>query len=239
MTSISIHPSLPEISYEFTPYIPDTSMQIRLVNAVTKTMKMYFNAQSILGFKVVFDIQHGDPETFKSERTIYITAMSMYWCQFIYQYAHEFCHLLIPEPVPYHFKWFEESLCDLSSIFFLKVLRDEWSSFFPEYASYTDAVCSYISSLSNGTAFPLNSLSVPDSQTYLYLSLNRYDRGMNRYFSMQMLPIFEAHPDIWRAVPLLHKVSDAQSFKDYLLHWRNISGQDCIDDIISLIKPCG
>lgn len=241
MTSIPIHPSLPEISYSFAPYIPNTSMQIRLVSAVTETMKEYFDIPSVPDFKVKFDIRHECPETFKDERLIYITAIDIYWSQFIYQYAHEFCHLLIPEPIPYHRKWFEESICELSSLFFLNRLEERWERFFPDdQGKYLPLIREYISDIlkSGFTPFPLESLSIPDSAISLHLAVERYDRKINKYLALQMLPIFESHPDIWRAVPLLCKVSDAQSFKDYLLQWRDISGQDYIDNIISLIQLC-
>ena len=60
--------------------------------------------------------------------TILLSARECYWYQFIYQFAHEYCHILIGTEKTYflcaegkyHFMWLEEALCQLAS---LDVLR--------------------------------------------------------------------------------------------------------------------
>ena len=55
-----------------------------------------------------------DPE----ESIIVLSAEGNHWCQWIYQYAHEFCHHLIGGKMTGETKgliWLEESLCHISS----------------------------------------------------------------------------------------------------------------------------
>lgn len=224
-----------DVTCAFTPYEPDTFMQMRLVNVVTSIMKNYFFIHSLKSFEIIFDVRHDTPETFKQLRKIYIPALDIYWCQIIFQYSHEFCHLLIPEPIPNHFKWFEETICDLSSLFFLQVLAKKWISFFPEHANYQSSITKYISNLTVGTPFPLESLADANSDTYLYLSNECYNRDMNRFFALQMLPIFNNHPILWKAVPRLCDGADSSSFLEYLQCWKHNTNQHYIDEIISKI----
>lgn len=60
--------------------------------------------------------------------TILLSARGFFWYKFIYQFAHEYCHILIGTEKTYflcaegkyHFMWLEEALCQLAS---LDVLR--------------------------------------------------------------------------------------------------------------------
>ena len=229
--------SVPETTCVFKPYKPNIKMQIRLVNTVTSEMKNFFDIHTLEPFKIIFEITHSSPETFKQTRQIYIPALDVYWCQIIYQYAHEFCHLLIPEPIPLNFKWFEESICDLASLFFLQVLSEKWITFFPEYTNFQNHIAKYITDLSTGTPFPLELLSDTNTDIYLYLSNEPYNRAMNRFFALQIFPVFKSHHSLWKAVPQLCDGADSSSFLEYLQSWKQNTIQDCINKIISKIHP--
>lgn len=62
-----------------------------------------------------------------SEHVIWLTASEDAWCQWIYQFAHEYCHHLIDGPMTGGLKglnWFEEVLCHTASLFCLERLAD-------------------------------------------------------------------------------------------------------------------
>ena len=140
-------------NHVFYTYTPDRFLVMRITNMVTSLMKDAFKINDLASFNVLHDIQHGDPETIKSERLIYVTAVDIYWAQIIFQYSHELCHLLIEEPIPEHFKWFEESLCDLASIYFLYESAEKWPLSFPDHLDYQTKIRNYISDLSVGEKF--------------------------------------------------------------------------------------
>lgn len=69
------------------------------------------------------DLGRGHPQYSKSGKnyTIYLSARENYWSKYIYQFAHEYCHFLIYDPLDGKLEttfWFEESVCELASMFF-------------------------------------------------------------------------------------------------------------------------
>ena len=223
-------------NHVFCAYTPDRSIVTRIINMVTSLMKNAFKINDIASFDVLYDIRHGTPETFKSKRLIYVTAVDIYWAQNIFQYSHELCHLLITEPIPECFKWFEESICDLASIFFLHESEKNWASYFPDHLDYKPKIQKYISDLSSGAPFPLNDLFNEQSECAIYLRSHRYDRNKNRYVALSLLPIFISNPILWKSVPLLCRGANAKSFKDFLEQWRDNSDNKNIDQIINLFS---
>lgn len=221
-------------NHVFCAYTPDRSLVMRITNMVTSLMKDTFKINDLASFNVLYDIQHGDPETIKSERLIYVTAVDIYWAQIIFQYSHELCHLLIEEPIPEQFKWFEESLCDLASIYFLHESEENWPSFFPDQPDYQEKIRKYIFNLSPGEKFPLKELFDNQSEHSTYMKMHRYDRDKNRYIAHSLFTIFKGSPQLWKSVPLLCSASNAKSFKDFLHQWRNSSKDENIDQIIQL-----
>ena len=206
-------------NHVFCAYTPDRSLVMRITNMVTSLMKDTFKINDLASFNVLYDIQHGDPETIKSERLIYVTAVDIYWAQIIFQYSHELCHLLIAEPIPEQFKWFEESLCDLASIYFLQESAEKWPLSFPDHLDYQAKIRNYISDLSVGEKFQLKELFNEQSEYSIYLKTNRYDRSKNRHVALSMLPIFKAAPQIWKSVPLLRTGAEEETLKGFLQRW--------------------
>lgn len=221
-------------NHTFCPYNPNRSIVMRITNMVTSLMKDSFKNNDLAPFNVLYDVQHGTPETFKTKREIYIPAVDIYWAQIIFQYSHELCHLLIEEPIPEHFKWFEESLCDLASIYFLYESAEKWPLSFPDHLDYQAKIRNYISDLSVGEKFQLKELFNEQSEYSIYLKTNRYDRSKNRHVALSMLPIFKDAPQIWKSVPLLCTGAEEETFKGFLQRWKNSSGEENIDQIIQL-----
>ena len=68
---------------------------------------------------------------------VQLTATERHWCQYAYQFAHEFCHLVID---PYRCEgdvtqWFEEVVCELASVFVLRRMAERWRSH-PPYPNW-------------------------------------------------------------------------------------------------------
>ncbi len=60
---------------------------------------------------------------------ITISATNNYWGQWVYEFAHEYCHHLINGELTGEIKgllWFEEVLCELSSMYNLYVIAKSW-----------------------------------------------------------------------------------------------------------------
>ena len=61
--------------------------------------------------------------------TIFLYTHNNYWSQYVYQFAHEFCHHVVGGPLDGLLDssfWFEESLCELASCYFMKKVIGIW-----------------------------------------------------------------------------------------------------------------
>ena len=73
-----------------------------------------------------------DPRVFDARRPyqIRLNARDTYWSQYVYQFCHELCHVMINfDRYPGHkHRWFDESLCELASLFVLHRLAASWAA---------------------------------------------------------------------------------------------------------------
>ncbi len=61
---------------------------------------------------------------------IHLSTKENYWCQWIYQFSHEYCHHLIDGELVGDKKgliWFEECICELASMWQLYIFFSKWS----------------------------------------------------------------------------------------------------------------
>lgn len=124
-----------------------------LINYISNTLS---KASAIESMKTVV-ICHGSDDVpmcsiLGNTHIISLVVQENYWCQWVYQYSHEFCHHLIDGKMTGDLKgmkWFEECLCHTASMFCLAELSDQelWCQW--GYPSYALAVCQYLDQMLN------------------------------------------------------------------------------------------
>ena len=168
--------------------------------------------------------------------TVLLNARDNYWCQFIYQFAHEYCHILsnyeslIDNPN----NWFHESLCELASVFVLKGMAVKWlrEPTIPGRESYAEAINTYVRdwmSREETHLSPGETLSEwviyrePEFRREpLTLEKQRLNQALIAY---ELLPIFETQPSGWNAITTLP--TSESNLKEYLGEWHsNVDGYD-------------
>ena len=146
------------------------------------------------------------------------------WWRWTYQFAHEYCHHLINGPMSGGIKgllWFEETMCDLSSIFHLRRLI---------------ALCDVfqINSLLQYKIYARSCLHAnlgtvqENCQEYLKqhmveLEQPVYHREIYSNLSATMLPLFVENPNLWKMI--LH-IGDSRrwtSLEDLFVHLHRTS----------------
>lgn len=154
------------------------------------------------------------------------------WNQLVYQFAHEFCHVLanFRRPKVHPMAWFEESLCETSSLFALRAVARTWREAPPdgEEASYADHLSPYASDL-----LAKHEHQLPASEAFaewlprLLPSLEKdpVRRADNTIIASHLLPIFEADPEAWRAVRYLNLWSAKKDvpLDKYFDTWRSVT----------------
>lgn len=166
----------------------------------------------------------GQPVTYRSQCTIHLSAHDLFWCNYAYQFSHELCHFQIPSSVPQQLRWFEESLCELASYYFLPKISVLWKTNppYPHWITYADNFTTYVQEdMQKAEPFDLN-LS-ENSSIFEHLTLNEYDRNKNSFVALQLLPIFDSAPDLWSSIHLLSDIPDGLNLADSLRHWYNLA----------------
>lgn len=215
-------------------------------NGFCKVLKLIiFLFNKYIGFidcdklSIVFEYTDQSPRCQRDTKTIYLNVDVSFYCQVAYQFCHELCHYIIPYDVPQNLRWFEESICECASLFFMKELSNEWrkQDFVPNYA---DAFISYIENAKKRyTYFDLHQLNDNDSSILRYLSKNEYNRPLNLYVAIQLLSVFENNPFLWKDINKLCYLTPNLSLSDSLLEWAKISStisSEVIGSFLDLIE---
>jgi hypothetical protein len=144
----------------------------------------------------------------KGEYQVRLDTGGLLWAQYTYQFSHEFCHILCGyDDDENPCKWFEESLCELASLFVLRRSAETWKTN-PPYPHWKD----YAPSLKSYADDRMNAAPLPPGQTLAAyyrgnaeaFAKNATDRPKNTVVAVQLLPLFEKTPEHWAAVGWLN-----------------------------------
>lgn len=151
-----------------------------------------------------------------------------YWAQFTYQFSHELCHILTnyEKKTSRKNKWFEESLCEMASMFALRRMAVTWrtSPPYPHWKSFAPALRKYADDLQAKKERQLpqgTTLAKWYRDNEQGLRKNPTLRSKNGVVANELLGLFEAGPESWAAVGYLNMetLDDSDTFKSYLESW--------------------
>lgn len=117
----------------------------------------------------------------------------------------------------------------------------EKSRFFPEYhVNFQKYVQNILSDTSKIKEFNISQLSQENSLVSIYLSNHEYDRDINRYMAIKLLPFFSKNPYLWKAFQNLYKVVNVDSIIETLHELKKFDNANLysktIDEITLFIK---
>lgn len=161
------------------------------------------------------------------EHRVKLNTGGQLWAQYSFQFAHEFCHILCRYDRDTHpNKWFEESICELASLFAMRRMAETWKTAppYPNWASYSESLASYAQDRIDSVALERRKpLAEWFAAERVELEQNATLRQKNTVVAADLLELFEAEPENWAAVHFLN-VSEGtpeQSFENYLTEWRD------------------
>ncbi len=160
---------------------------------------------------------------------VLLSARDKYWCQYVFQFAHEFCHVL----TDYYERllanpnaWLHETICEIASIFALQRMAHQWCNnpTIPGQHGYAEQFQIYADDrlgrrevkLPTGMDLhgwlksrekELRSADVTDDNQRLNQSLIAYI----------LLPIFEKNPEGWNAITKFP--TSTGELPEYLSDW--------------------
>ena len=169
-----------------------------------------------------------DPRVFQDRRPyqVRLSARDTYWCQYVYQFAHELCHVMInfDRHRAHKHRWFSEALCELASLFVLRGLTKAWLDDPPDGVAQAAAYAPHFTTYAERMA---QRYSRPgDLPRWLAdhlpgLEADPYGRDGNGVLAVSLLQPFLDHPSLWRDCGTLNcwdPYADA-TFRDYLDAW--------------------
>ena len=148
------------------------------------------------------------------------------WAQWAFQFAHEFGHILSNyDEVSHRNQWFEETICEVASLFVLRRMADTWSHD-PSPANwkkYAPALGKYAEARITRAQLP-EGMTLPQwyEANARRLAMTGYDRDKNTIVAVQLLPLFEKSPASWPAIGYLAaaKKGHSESLPDFLKAWQ-------------------
>ena len=179
-----------------------------------------------------------DPDCLRQAHTIRLCTNNNSLAQCAYQFSHEFCHYQIPKDLQRPLRWFEESLCEAASYFFMECMAHLWQERppLPGCIPYAPSLITYIrDDQKKARVFNLD-YTDPLNPYFDLLTNNEYMRDLNAYVAIHLLPIFQDMPDLWRAVPLLAALPASNDFTALLTAWHAIADAQCSEGIKRIAK---
>jgi hypothetical protein len=149
------------------------------------------------------------------------------WAQYSFQFAHELGHIMCRyDANNTGHLWLEESLCELSSLYTLRSMAEDWKAN-PPYSNWK----SYGAHLKEYAQKRIDEHPLPPGQSLAKwyrdnadaLSKNATDRPRNTTVAAALLPLFEKSPQHWKAVYYLNqgKPKGPQTFAQRLQNWHD------------------
>lgn len=149
---------------------------------------------------------------------------------YVYEFAHEFCHVLSNyERHPHHavtrnHQWFEEALCEVASLYTLKTLALSWQTAAPnaELAAAAPQLRQIAERFEQESHRKLpagTTLASWYRASGEQLARGAYQRGSNEIVANLLLPLFEENPDLWEAIGFLNLDAPGTTFQQYFQTW--------------------
>ncbi|MAJ28767.1 hypothetical protein CBD41_05070 [bacterium TMED181] len=156
---------------------------------------------------------------------IRLNVSGRYWSQLIYQFSHEFGHVIArykPDPGPQ--AWLEEAICEAMSFQVLKKLSVAWRNRppFESLRNYAPHLSDYsILMSSRCVSVEPRDMAKWFSNHKTRLQVSRHDRELIRSFSRVFSKWLEEHPRLWALVPKLGRgqSTNEESICDRIDRW--------------------
>ena len=166
----------------------------------------------------------------EGEHQVKLDTHKTFWAQYAYQVAHELCHVLCGYEDDYRGNlWFEETLCEVASLYCLRAMSEQWTTNapYPNWKPFAPALRNYADNVQRSRDGFLEIIQTGLPAYYKkhanHLKKNPTDREKNGSMALALLPLFEREPEHWNAIQWLNSTpsKEGESFKVYFTKWRN------------------
>ena len=206
-----------------------------VISSLLHVMNNKLPVESVPKTTIAFSENGKNPICYRESGLIILTANPNKWDQLAYQLSHEMCHRVIPNDVVQNLRWLEESICELSSYYFLPQLSKYWrrknvnlvyaktnKPYYPAFEKYVK------NDWQKAIEINLSSFSTCPLSNELQALINNCElREQNAYIAKALLPIFKNHPNTWLAISFLGTLNPDVSLETSLEEWIKLSPKEC------------
>lgn len=193
---------------------------------------------------VIYDTDY--PSSFAANNLIALTATNGYFSQYAYQFSHELCHVLIGANNRANEKmlWFEETLCELASIYFMERMSVLWTiggQYFSDLTlkQFAPNHLNYISEHIQPTAEVFDITRIGRGDLLAHFCANPTDRAKNKHMAINLWPTFKKYPHLWAATPLTVALSPDLPLDRWMREWRSTAPESCFNGITEVATVFG
>lgn len=181
-----------------------------------------------------------------------LSARNARWFQFVYQFAHELCHIYSnfdnkdQGPEGRANQWFEETVCETAALYTLRALSEGWSQRPPEdrwrpHAAALRSYADYFLNEPHRRLAPTHAFSAWFRENQAALFSNPYFRDKNEVVANLLLPLFEHDPRSWGAIGYLNyeRTHARKGFPDFLRAWHDACPEEyrpVVSEIMALFE---
>lgn len=168
----------------------------------------------------------------------FLSANDSYYCQWVYQFAHEYCHHLINGTLSGKWSkllWFEETLCELSSLYNLYLMEHFCKQL--GWDDYSMSVHGYLSNLlTKNNHFQLSPTGGWLTQYESILCAEGYQRDLYNAIAVQMFPFFIDNPRLWKMILHIGDIRQWNSLDELFDHLQANADSSYSDSLQQLRK---
>ncbi|HLW09748.1 MAG TPA: hypothetical protein VKX35_05065 [Fermentimonas sp.] len=180
-----------------------------LLKTVITNFATALNIEPFSGKPCYINYDEGTPKCisfYNQASIILISAKGDYLTNWVFEFSHEYCHHLIDGSMQPEIKgliWFEETICQLSSLYNLKLIGDQWnqSSDINKLLNYNSFLKCFNGYLTNNQLL-VDQINHPGwlSAWLPFLSEPKYYRDHYNALAVKMLPLFLENPNLWKII---------------------------------------
>lgn len=189
---------------------------------------------------IVYHPEHPMCSKFEHDHVIHLNTSENYWAQWVYQFAHEYCHHLINGELSSEISgliWFEECICELSSMYHLHLLYTQWkNNYNPLKTNFAPSILNYLNGL-----FPENPQLFSATLHQGFLSLweqilfdSKYHRGHYNAIATRIFPLFVANPSLWKIILHFGDMRKWNSLPELFEHLHQTSDNSYVQSLSQL-----
>jgi hypothetical protein len=182
----------------------------KVLNSVTEILDLYFDSTIDDDVLVEHNPSTGPIVLYdrgpNNEYQVKLSTKDLVWDQHSYQFAHEYCHIRTNyKKGNQKCKWFEETICELASLFTLRRMSEKWAVN-PPYSNWLGYATSLFKYAENRIIDDKHKLPVGlNFQSWFQsahadLKKDPYIRESNTLIAIKLLKLFEENTELWAAM---------------------------------------